>query len=121
MDALLRVQVDEWRSRLKGSQRVMQEMVGNINDSSTSEDQAEWDTGSSAGAEVVEAISQKEGARKPQDVKFVISAELQELALHVSGRPPEVWKVPEVGSTVSFFAKGTQPVDPSRVPCVHEL
>ncbi len=76
----------------------MQEMVGNINESSTSEDQAEWDTGSSAAAEAVETISQQEGTPKPQDVKFVVSAELQELALHISGRPPEVWQVPEVGS-----------------------
>ena len=99
-------QVDEWRGRLKGSQRVMQKMVGKINDTSTSE--GEWDTGSSAGAEAVGAISQQDGAPKPQDVKFVISAELQELALHISGQPPEVWKVPEVSLAATILIHAAQ-------------
>lgn len=81
---------------LKGSQRTMQEMVGSINDGGSSEDAGDWDTSSAAGTEAADAISQEQGQPKPQDVKFVISAELGELALHVSGRPPEVWQVPQV-------------------------
>ncbi|KAK9864527.1 hypothetical protein WJX84_002714 [Apatococcus fuscideae] len=91
-------EADDWIQHLKGSQRIMREMVGSINDSGSSEDTGDWDTNSAAGAEVGDAISQEQGQTKPEGVKFVISAELGELALHVSGRPPEVWQVPQAGT-----------------------
>ena len=75
----------------------MREMVGGINEPGNSRDGDDWDAGSSASAEAAEAISPQPGQLKPQNVKFVVSAELGELALHVSGRPPEVWQVPKVG------------------------
>ena len=75
----------------------MREMVGSINNGGSSQDAGDWDTSSAAGTEAADAIGQEQGEPKPQDVKFVISAELGELALHVSGRPPEVWQVPQVG------------------------
>ena len=92
----LNTQVDDWSQHLKGSQRTMQEMVGSINNGGSSEDAGDWDTSSAAEIEAADAISQEQGQPKPEDVKFVVSAELGELALHVSGHPPEVWQVPQV-------------------------
>ncbi|KAK9858457.1 hypothetical protein WJX84_002370 [Apatococcus fuscideae] len=99
-------EAEDWMGHLRASQRSMREMVGGINEPGNSRDGDDWDAGSSASAEAAEAISPQPGQLKPQNVKFVVSAELGELALHVSGRPPEVWQVPKAGGAAA--ANSTQ-------------